>query len=107
VELDRGTVLELNEIPATSHNLPFLKGLAESQRLLWLEDDIPCGTVHLPQTWEEHLANLKPRFRTKLRSVLRSLEGGSEVRTAFCEDAEEVERLLPRLFDLHTKRWAE
>jgi CelD/BcsL family acetyltransferase involved in cellulose biosynthesis/peptidoglycan/xylan/chitin deacetylase (PgdA/CDA1 family) len=104
-ELDRGTVLELNEIPASSPNLPFLLRVAESERLLWMESDIPCGTILLPKTWEEYLAKLKPRFRTKVRSVLRSLEGRSDVRTEFCEDAEQVERLLPTLFDLHTRRW--
>jgi hypothetical protein len=106
-ELDRGTVIELNEIPASSPNLPFLRCLAETQRLLWIEEDIPCGTVRLPPTWDEYLALLKPRFRTKVRSVLRSLEGRSEVRTEFCESREQVEKLLPKLFDLHTRRWSE
>jgi peptidoglycan/xylan/chitin deacetylase (PgdA/CDA1 family)/CelD/BcsL family acetyltransferase involved in cellulose biosynthesis len=106
-ELDRGTVITLNEIPASSPNVPFLKVMAESRGLLWMESDVPCGTVRLPQTWEEFLALLKPRFRTKVRSVLRNLENRIEVRQEFCKNMEQAERLLPALFDLHTRRWVE
>jgi peptidoglycan/xylan/chitin deacetylase (PgdA/CDA1 family)/CelD/BcsL family acetyltransferase involved in cellulose biosynthesis len=105
-ELNRGTILTLNEIPASSPNLRFLKNVADRQGLLWMENEVPCGTVRLPQSWEEFLASLKPRFRTKVRSVMRNLEDRPEVRQRFCQDAQEVERLLPILFDLHTRRWA-
>jgi peptidoglycan/xylan/chitin deacetylase (PgdA/CDA1 family)/CelD/BcsL family acetyltransferase involved in cellulose biosynthesis len=106
-ELDRGTVLRLNEIPATSPNLPQLKNLADSNGLFWSENEIPCGTVRLPPSWEEYLAMLKPRFRTKARSVLRRLEDCQEARFDFCDRQEQLNRLLPALFDLHTRRWAE
>ncbi len=106
-ELDRGEVLMLNEIPEASPNLPLLKHLAESKKALWVESDVPCGTVHLPASWEQYLSTLRPRFRTKIRSVLRELEGRPEVRFGFCEDSEQVRRMLPILFDLHAKRWAQ
>ena len=105
-ELDRGAVIELNEIPAASPNLPALRRLAESQGLLWMEEATPCGTVPLPGTWDAYLGLLKPRFRTKVRSVLRNLEGREAVRMEFCETGEQVDRLLPELFDLHTRRWS-
>lgn len=105
-ELESGTVLQLNEIPASSPNLACLRSLSEPAGLFWLDKDVPCGTVRLPQSWDEFLAMLKPRFRTKLRSVLRNLENHPEVRRRFCENAGQVEQLLPRLFDLHTRRWA-
>ena len=106
-DLGKGAVMLLNEIPANSPNLPCFKRLAEAQGALWKEAEVACGTVRLPQTWEEYLGILKPRFRTKVRSVLRSLEARPEVRFGFCENAEQVERLLPVLFDLHTRRWAQ
>jgi len=106
-ELSRGTVLLLNEIPATSPALPLLKAIAESQDLLWMETAVPCGTVHLPDSWEEYLSRLQPRLRTKIRSVLRHLEGRPEVRFGFCSDSEQVQRMLPLLFDLHARRWAQ
>jgi peptidoglycan/xylan/chitin deacetylase (PgdA/CDA1 family) len=75
--------------------------------MAWRETDVGCAMVRLPETWDEYLRMLQPRFRTKVRSVLRNLEGRPEVRFRFCEDAGELERVLPSLFDLHTRRWAE
>jgi peptidoglycan/xylan/chitin deacetylase (PgdA/CDA1 family)/CelD/BcsL family acetyltransferase involved in cellulose biosynthesis len=102
-ELKRGTALVLREMPRTSPNLPELAGLASG--LLWKESETPCGTVALPETWDAYLGMLKPRFRTKVRSVLRNLEGREEVAFGFAQSQEEVEALLPVLFDLHTRRW--
>lgn len=104
-ELNRGTVLMLNEIPEGSPNMPWLAQLAGPGRI-WIESQVPCGTVHMPQTWETYLAMLRPRFRTKVRSALRNLESRMEVRFGFCETQEQLDRLLPVLFDLHTRRWA-
>jgi peptidoglycan/xylan/chitin deacetylase (PgdA/CDA1 family)/CelD/BcsL family acetyltransferase involved in cellulose biosynthesis len=104
-EMDRGTVLVVNEIPEASPNAPLLRQISEKEGLFLSESMWPCGTVRLPDTWEEYLRMLQPRFRTKVRSVLRNLEAGGEVQWSFCETAEEVRRLLPVLFDLHTRRW--
>jgi peptidoglycan/xylan/chitin deacetylase (PgdA/CDA1 family)/CelD/BcsL family acetyltransferase involved in cellulose biosynthesis len=104
-DLRRGTVLQLNEIPSSSPNLAPLKASAESSGLIAIESDNPCAAVSLPQSWDAYLGMLKPRFRTKIRSVLRTLENRPEVRFRFCERTEELHRLLPILFDLHTRRW--
>jgi peptidoglycan/xylan/chitin deacetylase (PgdA/CDA1 family) len=48
---------------------------------------------------------LKPRYRTKVRSVLRNLESRPEVQFGFCATTEDIQNLLPVLFDLHTRRW--
>jgi peptidoglycan/xylan/chitin deacetylase (PgdA/CDA1 family)/CelD/BcsL family acetyltransferase involved in cellulose biosynthesis len=106
-ELKRGAVLLFNEIPETSPNVVLLKKLAESRSRILTENSVPCGTVHLPGTWEEYERMLRPRFRTKVRSVLRNLEGRPEIRFGFCEDQRQVERMLPTLFDLHARRWAQ
>jgi peptidoglycan/xylan/chitin deacetylase (PgdA/CDA1 family)/CelD/BcsL family acetyltransferase involved in cellulose biosynthesis len=98
-------ILLINEIPAASPNVPFLRQMAVRDGLIWREKDVPCGTVRLPQTWEAYLGTLKPRFRTKVRSVLRNLESRADVRFRFCETTEHLERLLPALFDLHSMRW--
>jgi peptidoglycan/xylan/chitin deacetylase (PgdA/CDA1 family)/CelD/BcsL family acetyltransferase involved in cellulose biosynthesis len=106
-QVREGSIVALNEIPATSPHLPLLKTLAARDGMLWSETDVPCGTVHLPETWEAYLAMLRPRFRTKVRSVLRNFEKREEVKFGFCENAEQLDRLLPALFDLHTRRWAQ
>jgi peptidoglycan/xylan/chitin deacetylase (PgdA/CDA1 family)/CelD/BcsL family acetyltransferase involved in cellulose biosynthesis len=104
-QLNQGTILFLNEMPSDSDSLPRLKELCGSGNIFWNECETPCGVVRLPGTWEEYLHMLRPRFRTKVRSTLRKLENQPEVRFGFCQDPEEVPRLLPVLFDLHTKRW--
>lgn len=106
-DLQSGTVLALNEIPESSVALPLLRDQGGAAHHLWNELSLPCGIVHLPESWEEYLGMLKPRFRTKVRSVLRNLEGRPEVRFGFCRSAADLSRLLPALFDLHTKRWAQ
>jgi peptidoglycan/xylan/chitin deacetylase (PgdA/CDA1 family)/CelD/BcsL family acetyltransferase involved in cellulose biosynthesis len=106
-ELDRGAIL-LNEIPAESPNLRALKNrFGDAQKRLWTEVDVDCGAVRLPDTWEEYLGTLRPRFRTKVRSVLRSFEGRTDIRFGFCDTPEETKAMLPILFDLHTRRWSE
>ena len=105
-DLSHGVILQLNEVPAASPNLRVLRELTEAGHV-WSEEPVPCATVHLPASWDEYLTKLRPRFRTKIRSVLRNLEGREETRFAFCKTHAEVERLLPRLFDLHTRRWTQ
>ena len=106
-DLEHGAVLELNEIPETSPNLALLKDIAEKRGLLHKQEAVSCGTVRLPESWEQYLLTLRPRFRTKIRSVLRNLEARPEVRCGFCETAADVERILPILYDLHTRRWVQ
>jgi CelD/BcsL family acetyltransferase involved in cellulose biosynthesis/peptidoglycan/xylan/chitin deacetylase (PgdA/CDA1 family) len=104
-EVLRGTVLLLNEIPAGSPNLGVLRELARLRELSLTEAEVPCGTVRLTESWNDYLSMLKPRFRTKLRSVLRNLESRPEARFGFCDSAGQLDRLLPALFSLHERRW--
>jgi peptidoglycan/xylan/chitin deacetylase (PgdA/CDA1 family)/CelD/BcsL family acetyltransferase involved in cellulose biosynthesis len=106
-DLRQVTLLALNELPETSPNFSLLRDLAQRQKMIWAESNVPCGTVHLPENWEKYLSVLRPRFRTKVRSVLRNLESRSEVRFGFCEDRKRVQQMLPILFELHTRRWAQ
>jgi peptidoglycan/xylan/chitin deacetylase (PgdA/CDA1 family)/CelD/BcsL family acetyltransferase involved in cellulose biosynthesis len=104
-EVDRGVVVLLNEVPETSPNLPILREFGISRGWEWKETASPCATVSLPDNWNDYLRNLKPRFRTKVRSVLRMLEERGDVKWGFCASAEEARNLHPALFDLHTRRW--
>jgi len=105
-ELKRGAVLTLNEIPESSPNLTCFQDLAKSEGFLWEEADVPCGVVPLPKSWDEYLKAMRPRFRTKVRSVLREMESRPEVRFGFCDSEHQVQQMLPILFDLHARRWA-
>ena len=104
-QLDRGTTLQLHEIPDASPNLVWLRGFAQQRGAVLTDAQEPCALVRLPRSWDEYVGTLKPRFRTKVRSVLRSLESREDVRFGFCESVEDLERLLPVLYDLHARRW--
>jgi peptidoglycan/xylan/chitin deacetylase (PgdA/CDA1 family)/CelD/BcsL family acetyltransferase involved in cellulose biosynthesis len=102
-ELKRGVILRLREMPSASPTYAFLARFARTH--IWTEYPVPCAVVRLPDAWDGYLKMLKPRFRTKVRSVLRHFEDRSDVRFGFCESTSEAKRLLPILFDLHTRRW--
>lgn len=70
----------------------------------WREDEVPCAAAALPSRFDDYLASLKPRMRSKVRSALRRAEeaGGSY---HWCDEPGELERHLEGLMDLHTLRW--
>lgn len=105
-DLRRGSVLRLNEIPNGSSILTLLDAISAPGEFIRQDTDGPCGAVALPRDWEDYLAMLRPRFRSKIRSTLRNLESRAEVRFGICQTPEQLDALLPVLFDLHTRRWA-
>ena len=48
--------------------------------MAFTESGVDCATVRLPESWDEYLRMLQSRFRTKVRSVLRTLESRPEER---------------------------
>lgn len=67
--------------------------------------DVPCLTLELPGTWDEYLQNLRPRFRTKLRSGLAFVEQQIQLSPVACTTEEQLCKWLPPFFELHGKRW--
>jgi hypothetical protein len=58
----------------------------------------------LPETWDEYVLSLRPRFRTAVRSALRNLTqlpGAIETLT----DVRQLPEWLDGLFSLHGERW--
>jgi CelD/BcsL family acetyltransferase involved in cellulose biosynthesis len=98
-------ILFLNEMPRSSPSLPIIKEWFERAGCFLLETDVPCAYVELPGTWEEYVGALKPRMRSKIRSLARELGKAHEVRFSACETIEEIEPRLKRLFALHRARW--
>jgi CelD/BcsL family acetyltransferase involved in cellulose biosynthesis len=99
-------ILHLNEIPQDSPNIPILKrDLAISG---WLSDISvsPCCHVPLPTSWQEYLSLLKPRMRTKLRSLSQRVESTFKVEFSRCTVHRELAPRLESLFLLHNSRWA-
>lgn len=107
LDADRSSwdLLLVNEIPAGSPHVPLLD--AEARRRRWSVETtrVPCGHVPLPATWEEYLRSLKPRMRTKVRSVTRDLLETHGARFLLAERPEDLAERLPSLYDLHNRRW--
>ena len=98
-------LLLLNDIPETSPNLAPIESRARGWGWPWQADRVPCARVPLPATWDEYLRSLKPRMRTKVRSVLREMEGTHHGRYDRCTDPGDLETRLQSLYDLHNLRW--
>jgi CelD/BcsL family acetyltransferase involved in cellulose biosynthesis len=61
------------------------------------------AAVHLPPSFAEFLSARASRFRTKVRALLRRLDGGDLVFED--EPLHELRRRLRSLFELHQRRW--
>ncbi len=96
--------LVLSGMPEDSGFLAALRGELESRGLPRREREAPGLVAPLPASFEQYVAGLKPRMRTKLRSAVRAAEerGAS---FAWCDRAEELESHLEGLFRLHELRW--
>jgi CelD/BcsL family acetyltransferase involved in cellulose biosynthesis/peptidoglycan/xylan/chitin deacetylase (PgdA/CDA1 family) len=96
------------EFHGTPENSPCLKALmAHVRPKAWRfsSEAIPCATLPLPGDWNQYLKLLKPRFRTQVRSTMNYYDEKIGALPVQCEASTDIERWLPILFDLHTRRW--
>jgi CelD/BcsL family acetyltransferase involved in cellulose biosynthesis len=95
----------LNEIPENSPHLAFLRHLSSRNGWHCEETEVPCAYVNLPLEWETYLLSLKPRMRTKIRSLPKQLEQNYKVRFDICSRFDDLKPRLESLFGLHEQRW--
>ena len=97
-------VLVLRELPETSALPRALGELAERRRLQFRIEHGQCGVVDLPATFEAFLRARQPRFRTKLRCLIKSID---ERGLSFEDDCVpgKLRGRLRSLFRLHQRRW--
>ncbi len=93
-----------NEIPAASPHLDLLRTLCRSLGEVD-ESERPCGVLSLPGDWERYLKTLRPRMRTKIRSLRRNLEERFKVDVQLASTDGQVGAALDSLFTLHQWRW--
>lgn len=99
-------LLFLHEVPVSSVSLPCLRRLFQEAGCYWRQTEVPCATVALPGNWEDYLKRLKPRMRTKVRSLIRELEARCTVRFDSCRKEDDLPTRLESLFELHNMRWS-
>jgi peptidoglycan/xylan/chitin deacetylase (PgdA/CDA1 family)/CelD/BcsL family acetyltransferase involved in cellulose biosynthesis len=102
---DRWDWLDLHGPTMGSPTLDGFLGLARERGWEVAQETIPCATLKLPRDWNDLVGQLKPRFRTKVRSCLSFFEQRLGARPEECSPTTELEMWLGQLFDLHTRRW--
>jgi CelD/BcsL family acetyltransferase involved in cellulose biosynthesis/peptidoglycan/xylan/chitin deacetylase (PgdA/CDA1 family) len=97
--------LDLRGMPRESSCLKAL--MNHAAKLSWESSTAPvdCASLTLPGSWDEYLACLKPRFRTKVRSAIAFFESELQVAPTACCKPTSVDDWLSELFRLHTLRW--
>jgi CelD/BcsL family acetyltransferase involved in cellulose biosynthesis len=99
-------LLMLNEISGRSPNLHIMESLAERNTLYQERTQVPCPYMEFPDDWETFLKSLRPRMRTKIRSLLKGFGAESEqVIFDRLADPNAASERLESLFDLHGRRW--
>src|SRR5215510_5207774 len=98
-------ILFLSEIPETSISLKLLQRFFQQESCYWQETISPCTYVVLPSSWNDYLKCLRPRMRTKIRSLTKCLEQGFKIRFECCQNINELGSWLESLFELHNQRW--
>jgi len=98
-------LLQLSGIPRTSATSKWLKDTLENKRAVFSSEDIPCLVTDLPESWDEYVASLKPRFRTKVRSTLREISTRYNIGFTTLQSEAELQAGLETLYRLHEQRW--
>ena len=103
---DRWDLLLLNEIPDSSPMAPLIRrGLTARGCTQSEEQAVACAWSALPDSWDDYLKTLKPRMRTKTRSLVRKLEEAHDVQLELCEREDQLPERLASMYDLHEQRW--
>jgi CelD/BcsL family acetyltransferase involved in cellulose biosynthesis/peptidoglycan/xylan/chitin deacetylase (PgdA/CDA1 family) len=98
--------LEINGARQESATLAALLACARERRWGSKSESIACATLRLPSSWDEYLKQVEPRFRTKVRSALASMQQCLRSVPLECASQDDIESWLPPFFDLHGRRWA-
>jgi CelD/BcsL family acetyltransferase involved in cellulose biosynthesis len=98
-------VMDLDLVRTDSASLVAARESGRSRGYRLHTDDLACTALRLPGTWDDYLGTLRPRFRTRLRSLLRRLPVEHDARFEQCEDPAHLDADLETMFDLHQQRW--
>jgi CelD/BcsL family acetyltransferase involved in cellulose biosynthesis len=96
--------IALRELPERSALADGLRSLAERQGFRLRVEHGRCGAVCLPATFDEFLRQRQPRFRTKLRSLLKKLDESAISFETDCAPGT-LRKRLRSLYLLHQRRW--
>ncbi|MFQ5964187.1 MAG: GNAT family N-acetyltransferase [Candidatus Scalinduaceae bacterium] len=93
------------EVPETSICLQIIREFVVNHGWLSKETSHGCSVIKLPETFDEYIKSLKPRMRTKLRSLPRRLKESHKVEFEVCTEKDKLHESMDSFVDLHQKRW--
>lgn len=96
--------LAMRDLPEASSLAQGLSEVAAQQGLALHVSHGRSGAVELPRTFGEFLGQRQPRFRTKLRALLKRLDQGALVLETQAA-ADTLRARLRSLYTLHQARW--
>jgi len=103
--LGRWHALAWNDVPDASPTLAALDTWLTAHGWWRQTQTIPCARVDLPGTWEAYLKTLKPRMRTKVRTLLKKADADPDLVFDRCRDVDDLSARLGSLYALHRSRW--
>lgn len=98
-------ILLLHEMPETSLCLNKINKLTNEQQWLSQETSHGCSIIKIPALYEEYIKTLKPRMRTKVRSLPKRLAEGHMLEFEVCTGKDKLKEVTESFIDLHQKRW--
>jgi hypothetical protein len=93
------------EIPEASVCLGIFREFVVNQGWLSKETSHGCSVIKLPETTDEYIKSLKPRMRTKFRSLPRRLKESHKVEFEVCTGDARFRETMDSFITLHQKRW--
>lgn len=98
-------LLELHPVPAGSAFLMSLERAARRYGMTMRRETYGCTYTPLPGSWDDYLATLPSRLRSRVRSLLRRTVDSDDATLHRVTSAAELDRGLDLLFELHQQRW--
>lgn len=99
-------MLRWTDLPSDGVEVPLIRTFLEDRQLLFAQQP-GCTNlrVQLPATWDEYLAQLSSKRRTKLRRVIREFDDLAAVEYFDPECVEEFSRAWDEMRELHNAHW--
>ena len=101
----RWDLLRLGPTPSTSPIAAHLKRAALAAGWAAAREHATCARTPLPDSWGDLVSRLRPRMRSRARSLLRQEIDADGTHVSMVRSQSEIDAALDDLFRLHSLRW--
>ena len=100
-----GDLCSLETVPQASPVARHLAEIMDEEGKKFYAESLPNFFIDLPATWHEYLERLESSFRPLLTRYPKRLQSRYRVNIVRCEQEQDLDANLQRLFALHQMRW--